>query len=169
MSTGDAIALVNLVFSVATTVCVLFLAYAALAHTARPNLTVRLRSQKRLECGTAATFIFELINLGHWYASPMAVDVTVYCNFPPEFGLHQLRYGSVQEHSTNEIKNGVGGMCYLRAKGIKLSKHEGGEEIHVLATTPRRPGSYRLRVSAYSANGASVANDFLVVCSSGWE
>ena len=165
MSTGDKIALISLVFTVITTVCVLFLAYAALAQTARPNITVRLLSSHRLECGAESSYVFELLNVGHWYASPMAVDLTVYCNFPSEFELKELRYGSVQEHLTNEVKAGVGGMRYLKAKGLKLSRQERGEQIHIVATAPKKPGNYHILVSAYSSNNADFSKEFELVCS----
>jgi hypothetical protein len=164
LSSGDKIALVSLVFTVITTVCVLLLAYAALAQTARPNVKVRLRSARRVHCGEEAKYVFELVNRGHWYGSPMAVDITVYCDFPPEFELREMRYGSVQEHETTEVKNGKRGMRYLKAKGIKLSKHEHGEEVHVVARSPQRTGVYRIRVSGHSANDASFAADFDIDC-----
>ncbi len=162
MSTGDKIALVSLVFTVTTTVCVLFLAYAALAQTARPNITVQMLSPNCLQCGTESTHVFELLNIGHWYASPIAVDLTVYCNFPAEFELRELRYGSVQEHLDTEVKAGVGGMRYFKAKGLKVSRHEKGEQVHILATAPKRPGNYCIRVTAYSSNNASFSKAFVM-------
>ena len=164
MSIGDKIALISLVFTVITTVCVLFLAYAALAQTARPNISVKMLSPACLDCGGESTHVFELVNIGHWYGSPIAVDVTAYCNFPADFELREVRYGSVQEHVSTEVKAGVGGMRYLKARGVKLSRHERGEEIHVLARTPTLPGTYRIRVTAYSANAASVSEEFELIC-----
>lgn len=165
MSTGDKIALISLIFTVTTTICVLFLAYVALAQTARPNITVEMLSPDRLQCGTESTHVFELVNIGHWYASPMAVDVTVYFNFPAEFELRELRYGSVQEHLNTEVKAGAGGMRYLKAKGLKLSRHEKGEEVHILVKAPEGPGNYRIRVSAYSSNDANFSKEFELACS----
>jgi hypothetical protein len=113
-----------------------------------------------LQCDTASVHVFEILNIGHWYASPIAVDITVYFNFPAEFELQELRYGSVQEHLNNEVKAGVGGMRYLKAKGLKLSRHEKGEEVHILATAPQTPDNYRLRVTGYSSNNASFSKEF---------
>lgn len=167
MTTGDKIALISLIFTVITTVCVLFLAYAALAQTARPNIAVKLRSPARNQCRTGEThvFVFDIVNLGHWYGSPIAVDVTVFFNFSPEFELRELRYGSAQEQVNAKVKTGKGGMRYLKAEGLKISRHETGEEVHVLAETPKAPGDYRLRVSAYSANAASFSGAFEIRCS----
>lgn len=164
MSTSDKIALISLIFTVTTTVCVLFLAYVALAQTARPNITVRMLSPDCLQCGTASAHAFELLNIGHWYASPIAVDLTVYFNFPAEFELRELRYGSVQEHLNTEVKVGVGGMRYLKAKGLKISRHEKGEEVHILAIGPQRPGHYRILVTGYSSNDASFSKEFALSC-----
>jgi hypothetical protein len=167
VSTGDKIALISLVFTVITTVCVLFIAYATLSQTARPNITVRMLSPESLPCDTEAMHVFEFLNIGRWYASPMAVDLTVYFNFPPAFELREVRYGSVQEHRSTEVKAGVGGMRYLKAKGLKLSRQEAGEQVHILATAPKKPGSYRIRISAYSSNDASLSKEFEVTCGSG--
>jgi hypothetical protein len=109
--------------------------------------------------------VFELLNVGHWYASPIAVDLTVYFNFPVEFELQELRYGSIQEHLNTEVKVGVGGMCYLKAKGIKLSRHERGEEVHILAITPQKPANYHIRVTGHSSNDASFSKEFALSCS----
>jgi hypothetical protein len=164
LSTGDKIALISLIFTVITTVCVLFLTYAALAQTARPNITVRLLSPYYQQCGTESTYIFEFVNIGHWYSSPIAVDLTAYCNFPSEFELLELRYGSVQENLNTEVKAGVGGVQYLKAKGLILSRHEKGEQVHLRAIAPKRPGNYRVRVTAYSSNDASLSVEFELSC-----
>lgn len=167
MTTGDKIALVSLIFTVITTGCVLFLAYAALAQTARPNIKVQLVSPAGSQCPTETdeVFVFRILNVGHWYGSPIAIDVTVYCNFPDAFSPRELRYGSVLEHSNTRVKAGKGGMRYLKAEGLKLSRRESGEDIHVLTTTPKEPGKYRIRVTAYSANDASFSKAFRIACS----
>lgn len=159
MSLSDKLAAASLFFGVLTSICAVYLAYAALSHTVRPNIIVRMISPNRIHCGTEALLAFEVVNVGHWYGSPMAVDITVYCDFPGAFTLHELRYGSVQEHKTTEVKSGKGGLQYLKARGIKLSRHSYGEELHVIATAPLEPGVYRARLSAYSANGASFSTD----------
>lgn len=164
MSTSDRIAVVSLIFTLVTTICVLYLAYAALAHTARPHLTARLRSPARLQCGTESLIVFEVVNIGHWFGSPMAVDVAVYCNFPPVFQLRELRYGSVQEHTNTEVKRGKRGANYLKAKGLMLSRHKDGEEIHVVAMSPSDPGTYTIGLTAYSSNDASFTKEFTVSC-----
>jgi hypothetical protein len=160
MNVSEKIALASLVFTIVTTICVVYLAYAALAQTVRPNLTVSLLSRRHLQADEVSMHVFEVINIGRWYGSPMAVDVTVYCDFPPEFQLRELRYGSTQEHVNVEVKTGKRGTRYLKARGIKLSRHLHGEEIHVIAQAPSLPGTYRVRLSGYSANGASFTKNF---------
>jgi hypothetical protein len=167
MSIGDRIALISLIFTVVTTACVLFLAYAALAQTARPNITVKLLSPALNQCLTdeAHLFVFDVVNIGHWYGSPIAVDVTVFFNFSPEFELREIRYGSTQEHVNTKVKTGKAAMRYLKAEGLKISRHEPGEKVHIMAVTPKAPGDYRLRVSGYSANDASFSQEFEIYCS----
>jgi hypothetical protein len=166
MSFGDKVALISLIFTIVTTVCVLVLAYIALAQTARPNIGVRLVSPDPRRCLTGASevFAFRILNVGHWYGSPTGIDLTVYCNFPPGFHLHELRYGSTQEHSNLRVKAGKGGMQYMKAEGIKIAHGEPGEEIHVLVTTPNDPGRYRIHVTGYSTNDASFTRRFTITC-----
>lgn len=164
MSASDTLALISLVFTIVTTIGVMYLAYAALAHTARPNLTAKLRSSAGLRCGTEVVLVFQVINVGHWFGSPMAVDVTVYCNFPPAFALREVRYGSVQERTSTKVRRGKRGMNYLKAKGLMLSRHKDGEEIHIVAIAPLQPGTYRLELTAYSSNAASFSKEFAISC-----
>ncbi|OIQ73230.1 hypothetical protein GALL_451320 [mine drainage metagenome] len=164
MSTSDLIALVTLAFTVVTTICALFLSYTALKHTVRPNIGVQMLNDTNLVCGKKTTFIFEFTNQGYWYGSPIAVDVTVYCNFEPVFDLLEIAYGSIQEIVNTEVRIGVGRMKYLKAKGLKLSRREAGEQIHVKVMTPRLPGTYLIRISAYSENAASLVTKFNVKC-----
>jgi hypothetical protein len=164
MSTSDKIALISLVVSSVTAMCAIFLSYEALVHSARPRLSLKMLTSSSLHCGVESTHIFAVENAGHWYASPMAVDVMVYCNFDPAFQLQRMRYGSIQEHVNTKVKSGVGDMKYLKAKGLKVSKREEGEHIHVVAIAPTLPGKYIIRLTASSANGASLTKEFPVTC-----
>jgi hypothetical protein len=168
VTTGDTLALISLVFTIVTTIGVLYLAYAALRQTARPNLAVSMSRPDSGQCQTASCrwFVFEFVNRGHWYGKPMAVDVTAYCNFPAGFTLHEIRYGSVQEYSDSKVRKSSHGMQYLKAQGLKLACPEPGEEVHVLATAPSAAGCYRIRVTAFSANDASVSQEFELTCTS---
>src|SRR5689334_14226942 len=97
----------NLVFSLVTTVCALYLSYAALVHSARPRVKVSLKNNAPCNCGSQIKFIFEFVNIGHWYASPTAIDLVVFFNFVPAFELKELRYGSAQLFIDAEVKQGV--------------------------------------------------------------
>jgi hypothetical protein len=160
MSLGDQLAIANLVVASVTSVCAIYLAWTALRNTVRPNLTFRMVTPSVLLCDHDEVLVFEVLNVGNWYGSPMAVDVTAYFDFPASFGLKELRYGSVQEHINVEVKNGKGGMRYLKAKGIKVSRQRYGEEVHVHLRTPIDMGMHLMRVSGYSANGASTVVEF---------
>ncbi|MHB8413798.1 MAG: hypothetical protein ACYDB1_00180 [Acidiferrobacteraceae bacterium] len=164
MSTGDLIAILNLAFTVVTTICALFLSYTALKHTTRPNIGVRMLTDANLKRGEETKFIFEFTNRGHWYGSPTAVDVTVFCNFDPAFDLREIRYGSIQEIVGTKVRIGVGNMKFLKAEGLKLSHREEGEQIHIKAITPHGTGTYLIRISAYSVNDASLVAEFKVSC-----
>jgi hypothetical protein len=57
---------------------------------------------------------------------------------------------------------------YLKARGLKLLKHEFGEQIHVKTVSPALLGTYRIRVSGYSAYDASMTTNFEVQCKGGF-
>jgi|ERR1700693_52912 len=164
MTQGDTISLANLALSAVTSLCALFLAYAALKHSAKPNVCVRVLTPTLLYCNEAVLFRFEFTNRGYWYAKPTATDVVVFCNFALEFELIELRYGSVQSYSDTDVRLGVGNMRYLKAKGLKLTFGEEGEEVHVRAVTPKSKGKYKVRISAYSQNGVSLKKEFMFKC-----
>lgn len=160
----DSLAVANLVFTAVTTICALYLAGAALKHGARPHINVQFLSPGPHPCDTEVVFRFGLTNVGHWYGRPMAINTTVFCNFSPQFRLLELKYGSTQAYNDLDFKTGVGGLVYLKAKGLKLTHGEEAEEIHVRAITPPVPGEFLVRISAYSENGASLMREFSTRC-----
>ncbi len=160
----DYISLANLILTFIVAVCALYLSFAALKHTARPNVEVRLINSSLLPCGKTVTFIFGFSNIGHWYAKPMAINLVAFCNFDAAFELIELRYGSTQSFVNTDIKEGVGGMNYLKAKGLKLTYGEESEQVHIKAVVPKMKGRYKIRISAYSDNGVSFMKEFAVEC-----
>lgn len=161
----DLVALGNLIFSLITTICALYLAYAALKHSARPNVKVAMLNANSQDCATVARFVFQFTNVGHWYAKPTAINVVAFFNFSPEFELIELRYGAAQEFKSTEVRVGVGKMKYLKAKGLKLTCGDEGEEVHVTAKFPEREGDYIIKVSAFSENDVSLKKEFKARCS----
>jgi hypothetical protein len=163
-SSSDTLALANLVVTLVIALCALYLSYAALNHTARPAIRVKMLSPGRLICREESLFVFEFSNAGHWYGRPTAIDVVVFSNFPPEFRLLELRYGSDQSYVDKDVRVGVGGLIYLKAKGLKLTHGEEGERIHVRAVAPEDAGECRIRISAFSENGVSLKREFRIQC-----
>ena len=161
---SDIFTLVNTLLTSITAFCALYLAYVALKHSATPNIKIRMLNDNAFFCKQRVFFIFECTNIGYWYAKPTALNVTVFCNFSPGFELLELRYGSNQSYVDADAKIGVGKMHYLKAKGLKLTYGEEGEAIQVKAITPKDEGEYKIRLSAYSDNGVSYKQDFLIRC-----
>jgi len=161
---NDPIAIANLIFSIITSLCALYLSFAALRHSAKPKARVRMTSGRTLPCDTEQICVFDFVNQGHWYARPTAIDVVVFCNFDPQFELIECLYGSTQSYSNTDVKIGVGNMKYLKAKGLKLTYGEEGEDVHVRVRTPADPGRYVIRISAFSDNGVSIKQEFKVTC-----
>ena len=166
MLNSDTIALANLVISTITALCAIYIAFLALKHTAKPRIALTLlnSTDELLNCGSETDFIFEVYNVGYWYVAAPAINITVYCNFDPAFVPLELKYGSVQEISSTHVRTGKGGLKYIRAKGIKLSRRGEAERIHVLARVPDRRGTFKLKATAFSEEGASVTRNFLVKC-----
>jgi hypothetical protein len=123
-----------------------------------------MSNSRILECNEIVLFVFEFTNVGYWYAKPVAINVAVFCNFAPEFDLVELRYGSSQSYTDTDAKVGAGKMIYLKAKGLKLTYGEEGEEVHVKAITPKNEGEYGIRISAFSDNGVSIRKEFTIKC-----
>lgn len=160
----ETLTIINTFISSLTAICALYIAYVALRHTAKPNIKINMLNRKTFLRNEEVIFIFECINIGYWYAKPVAIDVTVFCNFEPEFKLKELGYGSSQTFRDTDTKIGVGKMIYLKAKGLKLTFGEEGEQIHVKVITPNIVGEYKIRLSAYSGNGVSYERELLVKC-----
>jgi hypothetical protein len=152
--------LFNVGLSFVTAVSASYLAFAALVNTARPRASVVLINHSNNHPGERVVFVFSFKNRGHWYAKPMIVNMTIYINFDGAFDLVEMRSGSSQQNSSTNIKIGKGNMKYFKSKGMHLSFGEDAEEIHVVAQAPKSPGQYRLKVSAFSENGASLSKTF---------
>lgn len=162
----DPIAIANLVISTVTALCAIYIAFLALRHTAKPRIDVSLLNHmdEPLGCNTEIIFDFEVRNIGYWYASAPAINITVYCNFDPAFNLSELRYGSTQETINTHVRTGKRGLKYIRAEGLKLSRRDEAERIHVLAKTPNYPGVFGIKATAFSEEGASITREFNINC-----
>ena len=157
--------ILQLIFTIITTVCALYLSFIALVQTAKPKIRIVLKnSNKDFLCGNQIKFKFLVQNIGHWYVKPMAVNLNIFCNFDKKFDLKKMYFGSIQQQIDDRIKKGVGDMNYFKAGGLKVGKGEVGEEIHIIADTPELPGEYRIRVDAYSDNGVSYRREFIIRC-----
>jgi len=156
------IEITNMLFSIIIGICAFYLSYVALKHSARPRVKLKMLSPKVLHCNEFTTFIFEFSNAGYWYTKPPVINLIVFCNFESCFELFELLYGSNQSIKNNDVKIGKGAMKYLKAKGLKLIYGEEGEEVHVRVKTPKIEGKYKIIVSAYSENGASIKEKFIV-------
>lgn len=158
------IEIINVLFSFIIGLCAFYLSYVALKHSARPKVKLKMLSPKVLHCNKITLFKFEFSNVGYWYTKPPVINLIVFCNFENYFEPLELLYGSNQSIKNNDVKIGKGTMKYLKAKGLKLIYGEEGEEVHVKVKTPKIEGKYKIRVSAYSENGASIKKTFIVTC-----
>lgn len=161
---GNTIALISLAFTIVTTLCALYLSYVALRHSTTPRIDIVLLNFQTLYCGKKYTLKFKVLNKGYWYAKPMILGLKIYCNFDKEFMLNKILYGSVQEIEDTKIREGVGNMNYLIARGLEINKGSEGEEFHIKIKAPNQPGDYKVRLDAHSENGASYRKDITLNC-----
>jgi hypothetical protein len=148
---------INFFLTLVTTISALYLAYAALKHSARPKANVFLIEPNEVFTDTTYNFKFSFVNEGHWYSKPMIVNMTAYINFDGHFDPIYIKYGSVQENKDDHVKIGKEEMKYLKAKGIKLSHGEHDEKVFVKCRSPLIPGKYKIKVSAFSDNGLTLS------------
>lgn len=160
----DPIALSNFAVSTVTAACAIYIAYLALKHTARPRIGVLILDGLTAGCGEEFTLDCEIYNIGYWYGTPPAINIMIYFNYDPIFDLRELHYGSAQEITNTHVRVGKGGRKFLRANGIKLVHRDSAERAHVIAVAPDTPGEYRLEISAFSENGASLSREFKIEC-----
>jgi len=163
---ADQIAVASLLVSTITALCAIYLAFLALRHTAKPRVGIVLlnSTDEVLVCGTEAVFVFEVYNIGYWYGAAPAINITVYCNFDPAFEPIELRYGSIQETTNTHVRTGKGDLRYIRAEGLKLSRKGEAEKIHVIAKAPNSAGTFKIKATAFSEDGASTTREFWVRC-----
>jgi hypothetical protein len=143
-----------------TAICATYLAYMALKHSAKPRAIVIFEEPFALNCNETGLLKFKFKNIGHWYAQPMIVNMTVFINFDEYFEPIEIRFGSIQEIIESNVRIGKGNMKFLKAKGIKLGYNEYHEEVHVLTKAPEKIGSYKIKVDAYSDNGLDLSQNF---------
>ena len=158
----DIIAVASFVTSAFTAISTITIAFIALQQTARPNIDIAIKGKTDFPSQSEAVFTFEIANTGHWYASPPAINIAVYCNFEPSFTLRECRYGSMQEKINTNVRIGKKGLVFVRAKEIKLIYKGDSEVFQVIGTTPTEYGRYRIAAAAFSENGASCRKDLWV-------
>lgn len=99
----------NLAVSVVTAVAAIYLALAALKHTAKPRIKVvwqrPSQGSLRTDTGFDNLFIFDVFNVGHWYSKPPARQLVM-----------EFRCSDVFTHATLR-KGGTGGQKESRATG----------------------------------------------------
>ncbi|TJY34824.1 hypothetical protein [Pontimicrobium aquaticum] len=156
---NNTLEILTLIFTIVTTICALYISYVALKHSARPKIVIDLLNDDNLICNQVTLLRFKVLNKGQWYSKPMAVGLNIYCNFDKYFELKKMYYGSVQQLKDKKAKKGVGNMSYFKAKGLKVGGGKEGEEFHVKIIAPKKPGTYQIRVEAYSDNGVSYRKD----------
>ncbi|MEN6623000.1 MAG: hypothetical protein ABFD50_15820 [Smithella sp.] len=147
------VAIISLLFSMATFAFMAILTLLGLRFSAKPKIHIDMHlgihpTRHYLTKDELVEIRFELNNIGHIYAKPAASDIVMYINFDPKFSVIEARYGSALECITQEVRSGTNGSKYLKVKGIDLFYGEGGEDVVVKVEAPQEDGIYNVWIAA---------------------
>lgn len=148
------IEIISLIFNVLTSIVVVYLAYLALKHTAKPKIQIDwVENNQIFNTATDYTLTFKLSNIGHWYGKPAAKNIIFFFAFLPPVELMKLRFGSALEKESDIVFKGKGDSSYLRADGIYLMFSEPPEKALIFLKTPNDNGKYNFWITACSDDG----------------
>lgn len=152
---SNLIALMSLLFTVLTTLFIIYLTILTLRFTAKPRLRVSLLDDRATGYYTSETITLKYLveNIGRWYGRPAAKNVFLYVNFDPAFEPFEIRFGTTLEKSNTTVCRGKRNCKYLNADGIHLTYQEPGEQIACTVSLPDKEGSYRSWIAAFSDEG----------------
>jgi len=179
-SINNLLELIQSVFTIISTIAIIYLSYLAAKFAAKPKIRVRMgqlkNDEKELECNPDKIefkkvielepeeikgIVFYIENIGHRYsAKPAATNIKLWVNFDPKFELIKMKYGSNLEKMDSKLKRGVGGSKYFRAEGIHLFHREPGECLWVVVKAPLEPGLYKIWISAHADQGDCGVHEF---------
>lgn len=130
------------------------IAFLTLRFTAKPKLKIfldgfeKIQGQYWFPSDKIASHIFCLKNVGHLYAKPAIINLTLYINYEPAFELIGVKYGSILELENSEVRRGKNNSKYLSVTGIKLYHKEPSEKVIVNVKMPKQSGIYICWISA---------------------
>ena len=150
--------------SAITAVAATYLAFVALRHSAKSRISVvwHHSSQLPLTAGTDDHFIFDVSNVGHWYAKPVARDIIVEFRCSDIFRNAQLFRGGVggSEESRAVGVSSPGPDLILKSLPFTLFAGEWTKFAVMVEWLPRMQGGGMIAVRAYAADGANFWRDF---------
>ena len=155
----------NLIVSAITAIAATYLALTALKHGAKPRLLVVCRHGCTNPMRTSSSdphFIFDVVNIGHWYAKPPAHDIIVefWCSSVfARIALLKGGRGGV-EQAVDTAPSSPGPQMMVKSLPFTLYARESTKfAIHV-QWYPYSVGRGVIRIRAYSANGAWITEEF---------
>jgi hypothetical protein len=141
-----------------------YLAFVALRHSAKPRIIVvwHRGSPLPLSAGRDNHLIFDVINIGHWYASPPARDIVVEFRCSSVFRDARLLRGGVggSQEAQDAGHSCPGPELILRSLPFTLFAEERAKFAVVVDWLGRMAGNGTIAVRAYSADGATFWRDF---------
>jgi hypothetical protein len=155
---NEMIELANLVVSAITAIAATYLALAALKHGAKPRLLVLCRHgcSEPMRTSSDRHFIFDVINLGHWYAKPPAHDIIVefWCSSVfARIGLLNVSRREIEE-AVDTAPSSPGRQMTVKSLPITLYAGERTKFALQVQWYPFTVGRGVVHIRAYSANGA---------------
>jgi hypothetical protein len=164
---ADIIGVANLIVSTVTAIAATYIALTALKHSAKPCITVvwQRPSPGTLDAGSGDDdwFIFDVINLGHWYAKPPAHDIVAeFRDDHPVFTRMELFKGGVggPSQAFDTASSSPGPALVLRSLPFTLYAGEQAKFGVKVEWFKRMSGGGSIVVKAHSANGATYFHNF---------
>jgi hypothetical protein len=160
----DIIGLADLAVASVTAVAASYLAFAALKNSAKPRFRVAwLRSSQETlrTTGDDDVFIFDVINIGHWYAKPPARDISLEFTCPWVFRKAELlRGGRGGVLQASGVSRGSEDRIILRAVPFTLHVGERAKFAIEVEWYSNVVGGGSIAVKAHSMEGASFHKHF---------
>lgn len=146
--------IISLFFDFISFIILGIIAFLTLKFTAKPKLKISLEDHEKIQgqywflSDTTVSQIFCLKNVGHLYAKPAIINLKLYINYESTFELIGVKYGSILELESSEVRRGKNNSKYLTVAGIKLYHKEPIEQVVVNVKMPKQSGTYDCWISA---------------------
>ncbi len=167
------ISIISLLFTIITTIFIIYLTILTLKISAPPKLKILLKNNGEFYPGEEIILTYHLQNVGRHilgiplsvfrYGTTAAKDVLLFINFDPSFEPLEIRYGSNLEERNRNVFRGKKNSKYMMAKKIHLTYSEPGENVEMKVKMPDTEGNYSSWIAAFSEKDDCGVHKFKII------